>query len=137
MTHFLILMGMNKTNSVTLKPIRGGGLMKIRTLVIGGLAGAAIVMMIRRNQMMSNVAASVGQNLKSRMGEMKDDAIEKALNMKFASSFRKLSDSGRRVNHSSSSHADGLDEVEKLVAQDPEVSSEINSILEENGQHRI
>jgi hypothetical protein len=111
--------------------------MKISTFVIGGLAGAAIVMMIRRNPMMSNAAASVGQNLKSRMGEMKDDAIEKALNMKFASSFRKSSDSGTRVNHSSSSHGGGLDEVEKLVAQDPEVSSEINSILKENGQHRI
>jgi hypothetical protein len=111
--------------------------MKIGTFVIGGLAGAAIVMMIQRNQMMSTVAGNVRQNLKSRMGEMKDDAIEKALNMKFASSFRKASDSDRHANNSSSSRAGGLDEVEKLVAKDPGVSSEVNSILEENGQHRI
>jgi hypothetical protein len=111
--------------------------LKIGTLVIGGLAGAAIVMLIQRNQRMSAVAASVGHNLKHRMGEMKDDAIEKALNMKFASSFRRASDSTENRSNSSSSHEGGLDKVEKLISHDPHVKSEINSILEQNGQHRI
>ena len=112
--------------------------MKIRTLVRVGLAGAAIVMMVRRNPMMSTAAANIWQNLKNRMGEMKDGANEKALNLKFASSnFRNGFDNGKSVKKSSSSHSGALDQVEKLIAQDPGVSREVNSILEENGHHRI
>jgi hypothetical protein len=111
--------------------------MKIRTLVRVGLAGAAIVMMVRRNPMMSTAAANIWQNLKNRMGEMKDGANEKALNLKFASNFRSASDNGKSVKKSSSSHSGALDQVEKLIAQDPGVSREVNSILEENGHHRI
>ncbi|RED60483.1 hypothetical protein [Cohnella lupini] len=111
--------------------------MKIGSFVMGGLAGAAVVMMIQRNQMMSAVAAGVGHNLKQRMNDVKGDAIEKALNMKFASSFKRASDGENKHERSSSSREGGLDEVEKLVAQDPGVSDEINSILEQNGQQRI
>jgi hypothetical protein len=111
--------------------------MRIGTFVIGGLAGAAIVMMIQRNQMMSAVAAGVGHSLKQRMSGMKEDAIEKALNMKFASSFKRPSESERNSRKSSTSDGAGLDQVEKLIAQDPEVSKEINSIMNLNGQHRI
>lgn len=66
--------------------------MKIGTFVIGGLAGAAIVMMIQRNQRMSAAAANVGNNLKQRMSGMKDDAIEMAMNTKFASSFKRATE---------------------------------------------
>ncbi|BBI33168.1 hypothetical protein [Cohnella abietis] len=113
--------------------------MKIGTFVMGGLAGAAVVMMIQRNQMMSAVAAGVGHNLKERMSGMKDNAIEKGLNMKFASSFKNATDNrsntGSKSKQSSSSYESGLDEVEKLARQDPDVSDEINSILEQNGHH--
>ncbi|TFE29962.1 hypothetical protein [Cohnella luojiensis] len=111
--------------------------MKIGSFVMGGLAGAAVVMMIQRNQMMSAVAASVGHNLKHRMNDMKVDAIEKALNMKFASSFKRATDSVSHKVQNSSSHGGGLDEIEKIVAQDPSVSHEVNAILEQNGQQRI
>jgi hypothetical protein len=111
--------------------------MRIGTLVLGGLAGAAIVMMIQRNQMMSSAAANMGQNMKRRMNNMKDDAIEKALNMKFASSFGRTSDMGQKSHKSSQAHDGGLDQVEKLASQDPDVSKEINSILEQNRQHQI
>jgi hypothetical protein len=111
--------------------------MRIGTFVIGGLAGAAIVMMIQRNQMMSAVAAGVGHSLKQRMSGMKEDAIEKALNMKFVSSLKRSSENERSSRNSSSSDEGGLDQIEKLVSQDSGVSNEINSILEQNGQHRI
>jgi hypothetical protein len=111
--------------------------MKIGTLVIGGLAGAAVVLMMQRNQTMSAVAAGVGQNLKQRMSSMKDDAIEKASNMKFASSFSRSTDNGRNASKSFSSDEGGLDKVKQMIAQDKEVSHEVNSILESSGQHRI
>jgi hypothetical protein len=108
--------------------------MKIGTFVIGGLAGAAIVMMIQRNQRMSAVAANVGNNLKQRMNDMKDDAIEMALNTKFASSFKRATEKiGQRIP-SSSPHDEAF---EDLVAQDSETSSEIDSYTERSIHHRI
>jgi hypothetical protein len=109
--------------------------MKIGTFVMGGLAGAAVVMMIQRNQMMSAVANMVGQNLKQRMSVMKEDAIDKAF-MKFSSSSKRSSDSAPS-KHDSKASGGGLDRVKEIINQDPDVSSEINSILEQNGQHRI
>lgn len=111
--------------------------MKIGTLVMGGLAGAAIVMMIQRNQMMSAVAAGVGQGMKRRMSNMKEDAIEKALNMKFASSFKRTLDNKPTEQKSTQGHSGGLDEVEKLAYQDPQVTKDVNEILEQNGQNQI
>ncbi|WP_373229756.1 hypothetical protein [Cohnella sp.] len=111
--------------------------MRIGTFVIGGIAGAAIVMMIQRNQMMSTLVAGLGNNVMQRMNNVKDDAIEKALNMKFASSFTRLSDIGKSTPKMTQSHNKGLEEVEKLAYQDPSVSKEINSILEQNGEQRI
>lgn len=111
--------------------------MKIGSFVLGGIAGAAIVMMIQRNQMMSTIAAGLGNNMKQRMNNVKDDAIEKALNMKFASSFNRSSNSGKNASKFSQSQTGGLDEVEKLAYQDPSVSKEINAILEQNGEQRI
>ena len=108
--------------------------MKIGTFVMGGLAGAAIVMLIQRNQMMSAVTANVGTNLKRRMSDMKDDAIEKALNMKFASSFTRSKDSASHKSGFSSADRD-LDDVKNLIAQDPKVSEQVNEILEHNSQH--
>jgi len=111
--------------------------MKIGTFVIGGLAGAAIAMMIQRNQRMSAAATSLGHNLKQRVNNMKDDAIGKAMGMKFASSFRSAGSDGRS-EHPFSSHSSregGLHEVEKLISQDPEVGAEVESILNENGRH--
>jgi len=109
--------------------------MKIGTFVIGGLAGAAVVMMIQRNQKMSAITASVGSNLKQRMNGMKDDAIEKALNMKFASSFTRSKDSASHSRGFSSSEGE-LDDVKNLIAQDPEVSEQVNEILKHNShQH--
>ncbi|TVY04540.1 hypothetical protein [Cohnella terricola] len=111
--------------------------MKIGTFVIGGLAGAAIVMMIRRNQRMSAAATNLGHNLKQRVNSMKDDAIGKAMGMKFASNFRGSGSDGHS-EHSFSSHSSregGLDEVKKLISQDPKVGAEVESILNENGRH--
>jgi hypothetical protein len=109
--------------------------MKIGTFVIGGLAGAAVVMMIQRNQMLSTVAAGIGQSVKRRMSDMKEDAIEKTLHMKFAKSFNRSAENSQSSNKSSLTNESSLADVEKLAFQDPHVSKEINEILEQNGQH--
>lgn len=104
--------------------------MKIGTFVMGGLAGAAIVMMIQRNQMMSAVAASMGQSVKSRLNDVKNELVGRALNMKF---------DGFSSKSASSSEKDegGLSRVSQIASQDPEVTEQINAILEQNGQDRI
>ncbi|WP_256757259.1 hypothetical protein [Cohnella sp. WQ 127256] len=109
--------------------------MKIGTFILGGLAGAAVVMMIQRNQTMTAVAASVGSNIKHRMNHMKNDVVGKAIDKSFSSSFKTSMNTEKHDASSSSLHGEGLKEVEKLISQDPDVSKEINTILEQNGQH--
>lgn len=108
-------------------------MMKIGTFVIGGLAGAALVMMIQRNQMMSAIASSMGQSVKNRAGNMKDEWIGRAMAKFGGTSFA----SSRRSDDAFRSEDDGLGKIGQLASQDPEVSKEINAILEQNGQDRI
>ncbi|GIO11718.1 hypothetical protein J19TS2_12730 [Cohnella xylanilytica] len=114
--------------------------MKIGTFVLGGLAGAALVMVMQRNGRLSAMAGSVGQQMRSRMGGMKEDAIGKMLNMRFGGS---RSSSGgdasasRRNNASDAAKSGGLDEIAHLASQDSEVQQQVNEILDQNGQHRI
>ncbi|WP_239614101.1 hypothetical protein [Cohnella mopanensis] len=111
--------------------------MKIGTFVMGGLAGAAIVMMIQRNPRMSAVAANVGNNLKHRMYNMKDDAMGMAKNTKFASSFMRSTDKSKPGFSSTSSPDRGMDNVGKSASRDSEIRAEIDSFMEDSEQHRI
>lgn len=109
--------------------------MKIGTFVMGGLAGAAIVMMIQRNQMMSAVAASMGHSVKSRINDMKGEMIGKAMNMKFGGFSGRAP--SQRSEHDSGSEESDLSRVSLLASKDPQVTEQINAILEQNGQDRI
>jgi len=120
--------------------------MKIGTFLLGGLAGAALVMVMRRNGRLTAMAGSVGQQMRSRMGGMKEEAIGKMLNMRFGGSRNASSgESSRRDNRSGfakdsasgSAKDGGLDEIAHLASQDSEVQQRVNEILEQNGQHRI
>lgn len=111
--------------------------MRLGTFVMGGLAGAAIVMMLQRNNKMSAITSGLGQNLTKGMNGMTDNIIEKALNMKFTGSSANSSDS-RHQNKSSHSRSrsEDLSEAKKIASKDPDVAHEINSILSENGQQQ-
>jgi hypothetical protein len=98
--------------------------MKFRTFMLGGLAGAAVVLLMQqRNVKMAGMAGNLGQKIRQRMNGLKDDAIGKMLNMRPGS--------GRR-----SSESGGLDKVSELAAQDANVRREVDSVLEESGRHR-
>lgn len=96
--------------------------MKFSTFILGGLVGAAAVMIIQRNGRMASLAGNIGWNrIKTRMNGMKDDAIGKMWSSRFES-------------HESEG---GLDKVANLASQDSDVQRRVNEILEESGQHRI
>ena len=109
---------------------------------MGGLAGAALAVWVQRNRRMSSAAAAMGENVKKRMLGMKDDAVEKAMNMKFASSFRRI---GEHRDEHRSSHDErsasrardggegGMEQIRNLISQDAEVGREVEEILKENG----
>jgi len=114
--------------------------LKIGTFVIGGLAGAALVMMFRRNARMSAFASSVGDNVKHRMSDWKDEAIDKALHMKFMGNGSRRGGGGDsrsdRSFRSSSSDEGGLDAIKDLISQDPAVGKEVDAILRHNEHPR-
>lgn len=115
--------------------------MKMGSFLIGGLAGAAVVMMMQRNKRIAAMAGNMGQGFRNRMGSMKEDAIGRMLNMRFGdkdrSSAREASDAESREDRSHSSSGGGLDTIAHLAAQDSGVQRQVNEILEQSGQHRI
>lgn len=112
--------------------------MKLGTFVWGGLAGAALVMMLQRNNRWSAITSGVSQNLSKGMNGMTENVIEKALNMKFTGGSTNSSTNGRNKNKSSRSrsHTEDLDDVKRMASKDADVAQEINSILEQNGQQQ-
>lgn len=89
------------------------------------------------------MAGSLGHQVKSRMNDMKGEAIGKMMNMSFTGSNAadmlglggKENSRGRET--SSDSKSGGLDQVAHLAAQDSEVQRRVNEILEQSGQHQI
>ncbi|WP_027093682.1 hypothetical protein [Cohnella thermotolerans] len=108
---------------------------RVGTFVVGGLAGIAMVMIMQRNKRMSAMAGSLGQNLMSRMGGMKEEAIGKMLNMRFTGRHSDKESSRRSENGEAVSG--GLDQVAHLASKDSEVQRRVNEILEQNGHHQI
>lgn len=112
--------------------------MKIGTFIAGGLAGAALVMLIRRGGRMPMMAGQVGRMLKHRMSDMKDGAVGRMMNMGWNDvGENRHRESSRRESHRASSERGGLAEVAHLASQDASVKREVNDILDQSGQHSI
>jgi len=109
--------------------------------IMGGLAGAAAVMLFQRNRRMFAMAGNLGQQVKSRMNGMKGEAIGKMLNMNIAGNAAEMLGFGGKENsrgrEASGDETGGLEQVAHLAAQDSEVQRRVNEILEQSGQNRI
>ncbi|MCC3373483.1 hypothetical protein [Cohnella sp. REN36] len=111
--------------------------MKIGTFIAGGLAGAALVMLMRRGRM-PMMAGQVGRMLKHRMSDMKEGAVGRMMNMGWSDTGEsRHRESSRRESHRASSERGGLAEVAHLASQDASVKREVNDILDQSGQHSI
>jgi hypothetical protein len=116
---------------------------------MGGLAGAVVVMMMQRNQNMSALTNQIGSMVKQRVNDMKENMIEKGIDLKFSNGFMGSSGKNNQNNQNNqnnknnkhsgsfSTQKDGLEKVEHLASRDPKVKHEVNDILEQNGQHPI
>ncbi|MBB6735787.1 hypothetical protein [Cohnella zeiphila] len=117
--------------------------MKIGAFVMGGLAGAALVMMCRRNGMLSMAAGQLG----NRMRGMKEESVGRMMSWRFGDGDhqwkkdhhdREDGREGRRDERkASSSSRGGLDEVARIASQDSDVQRHVNEILEQSEHHRI
>jgi hypothetical protein len=111
--------------------------MRLGTFVLGGLAGAAVVMMMR-NRTMTAMTGGIGQMLKQRVNDVKENALDKGMSVKFGGGIlgalaKNGSSGGRNISPSSG----GLEQVEHLASKDPKVKQEINEILNENSHQHI
>ncbi|WP_276351721.1 hypothetical protein [Cohnella caldifontis] len=111
--------------------------MKLGTFLLGGLAGAAVVM-IMRSQSMTAMSNGMGQMWKQRMNDMKENVLEKGMNVKFGSGAMQdmFQMKGNASQSAAGSHTGGLEEVSRLASKDSEVKREVNEILHESGQHQ-
>jgi hypothetical protein len=96
------------------------------------LAGAAVVLLMK-NRTMAAVADEVCQMVMHRMSQVKETAAEKGIYVNFGNSFFGKARSERMEDHDSGN----LEDVEKLVSQDPHVKNEVNKILRENDQQPL
>jgi len=102
---------------------------------MGGLAGAALVMMCRRNGMLSLAAGQLG----SRMRGFKEESVGRMMNWRpggegdnWKKEHRDRESRDERKNGSSS----GLDQVARLASKDSDVQRHVNEILEQSEHHR-
>lgn len=113
--------------------------MKLRTsLLLGGLTGAAVVMIMRNNRAFAGMANGWGSMLKQRLNDAKETAIEKGIGVKFAGGLPGIGGkSGASGSARGDSRSGGLEQVGQLASKDPQVKHQVNEILEESSQHRI
>ncbi|MFC5699855.1 hypothetical protein ACFPVX_01060 [Cohnella faecalis] len=113
--------------------------MKLGSFIMGGLAGAALAVVVKRSPMLSAACAGIGRSLSERMSGMKEKAMNKTFDMSFSGGFKRWKgeeDEAKRSSHSETSSFD-LEEISRLASKDSSVKSEINEILDQNGQHHI
>ncbi len=124
--------------------------MKLSAFVLGGIAGAAAVMLLRK-QSLASMAGGMSQMMKGWSSGSKRDSQGKALSLLFGSgggSDTSTSKSGQAASQSQASHnshtsrashaeESGIEQIAQIASKDDSVKKEINEILEQNEQPQI
>jgi len=115
-------------------------IMKISAFVLGGIAGAATVMLLRK-QSMASMAGGMSQMMKSWSGS-KRDSQGKALSLLFGGKSgdwagTTASTSGHSGDKTHASGESGIEQIAHIASKDDSVKKEINEILEENEEPQI
>lgn len=95
--------------------------MRLTSFLVGGVVGAAAVMYMSRNNKHMMVSFSqMGDNMTKLMDKFMVNAAEKGMNSKAA------------TKQDAVTTGSGLDQVEDLLNQDPQVKTDVNEILAQN-----
>jgi len=110
--------------------------MKISAFVLGGIAGAAAVMLLRK-QSFSALAGGMSQMMRG--GEAKKGLRGMPLSVLFGSGggSEKSSTGKESAASSGSSPEPGIERIAHIASKDEGVKKEINEILEQNDQPQI
>jgi len=104
--------------------------LKIGTFIMGGLAGAAIVMIMKK-QSMASIGRFVNLLTNLRPNSASSNAGMQGLSLVFgnAGASSQPSQSGQQSG--------GIEQVKQLVAKDEQVKQEVNKILQQNNEPTI
>lgn len=113
--------------------------MKLSAFVLGGIAGAATVMLLRK-QSFASVAGGMSRMMKTWGGESDRNSKGKALSLMFGSgSHSSAANSGQsgEKTQSTGEEGAGIEKIARMASEDESVKNEINEILEQNEQPQI
>lgn len=95
--------------------------MKLGTFMLGGIAGAAAVIYLNRKS--KSMLFSAFSSSSDSMGKVVDKAKDTFASKSFGDS---------AVRNFSSTSSTGLNQVEKIVKEDPHLKATVNEILQDN-----
>ncbi|SDN88252.1 hypothetical protein SAMN04487897_105256 [Paenibacillus sp. yr247] len=98
--------------------------MKIGTFLLGGIAGAAAVIYLNRKS--KSMLFSAFSSTSESMGKVVDKAKDTFVNKSFGNSAAKSS---------SNTSTNSLNQVEKIVKEDPHLKATVNEILSDNKEN--
>lgn len=114
--------------------------MKLSAFVLGGIAGAAAVMLLRK-QSLASMAGGLSQMMKDRSSGSMKGTQGKALSLLFGSggSETGTAKGGHAASkqHASEEEDSGIEEIVRIASEDEGVKKEINEILKQSEQPQI
>lgn len=107
--------------------------MKLRAFIIGGIVGAATVMLLRK-QPVNAMVDGVSQMLKTNSGKV-SQVFRQGLNFRFAGRDSSARSDGQTSEQSDASSGSGAyAQLSDMLSSDEQVKKEVNEILKQNDQ---
>jgi hypothetical protein len=110
---------------------REGNQMKVGTFLLGGIAGAAAVIYLNRKSksMMMSAFSSSSES----MGKVMDKAKDTLGSKSFKDSFKDAT--SKSYSNTNSNSSSSLNQVEKIVKEEPSLKATVNEILRDNKEN--